>query len=68
MLGGIAGGFVGALVYIVFLLTTPEGISIGSAKDILLVSLPGLLAGICLGALFPKPFFILGGWILQLFP
>ena len=67
-IGAVAGGFVGSVIYVIYLLTTPAGVHFSGAQDIVMLPLPGLVAGAVLGAIFPKPFFKLADLILQLFP
>jgi hypothetical protein len=67
ILGGIAGGFVGAIAFVVYRLAT-SGIHIGSTADILLLPLPGLIVGLILGVLCPKPFVWVAGQILNAWP
>ena len=63
ILGGIAGGFVGAIVYAIAHLFI-AGVNI-SAEGILLLFLPGLVVGAALGAMFPQPFTWLAELILD---
>ena len=68
LLGGIAGGFVGAIAYFIYLLSSSSPIHIAGAKDIFLVPMPGILVGAVFGAIYPKPFLKLAEYILHVFP
>ena len=68
LLGGIAGGFVGAIAYFIYLLSSSSPIHIASAKDIFLVPMPGILVGAVFGAIYPRPFLKLAEYILHVFP
>ena len=68
MLGGLAGAFVGAIVYWIYLFMRSECIHLEGPKDIFLLPIPGIIVGAALGAVFPKPFFKLADLIVQLFP
>ena len=67
VLGGIAGGLVGAVLYVAYRLCTST-IHISSSADILLIPFPGLILGGILGAIFPKPFVWAVEQILHLIP
>ena len=67
ILGALAGGFIGAIACVIYRLVT-SGIHIGSAADILLLPLPGLIVDALLGAVFPRPFMWVAGQILDAWP
>ena len=68
IIGGVAGGFVGAILWIVYRLCTASGIHISGTADFFLIPLPGLVLGVIFGALFPKPFVWAAEKILDLIP
>ena len=68
LLGGIAGGFVGAIAFFIYLLSSSAPIHITSTMDIFLIPMPGILVGAFLGAIYPKPFLKLAEFILHVFP
>ena len=55
ILGGIAGGFVGAIVYAIAHILV-AGVTISGLGSIVLFFLPGFVAGVILGVLFPRLF------------
>ena len=67
ILGGIAGGFAGAIIYVLCLLFI-SGLHFSSLAGLLCLPLPGLITGAILGAIYPKPFMWVAGFILNLFP
>lgn len=67
ILGVIAGAFVGALTYTIAHLFI-AGVTISGVASIIMLFLPGLVGGVILGAVFPKPFTWLAGLILDSWP
>lgn len=67
ILGGIAGGFAGAIIYVLCLLFI-SGLHFSGLTGLLCLPLPGLIVGTILGVIYPKPYMWLAGFILDLFP
>jgi len=67
IIGAVAGGFVGAILWIVYRLCT-SAIEISGTADFFIIPLPGLALGGIFGAIFPKPFVWAAEQILHLIP
>ena len=67
ILGAIAGGFVGGVLYAVahFFIA---GVTISGVSSIVMLFLPGVVAGVILGVTFPRLFAWLAGIILNMGP
>jgi VIT1/CCC1 family predicted Fe2+/Mn2+ transporter len=66
-LGGIAGGFLGAVVYAIGHLSI-EGVTISGMMSIVMLFLRGVVVGLVLGAVLPKPFTWLAAMIVDMCP